>query len=88
MAFGFQSGTALFTTGNRILPCFGHSRALSLPHSGIGGPGVCVIGKGVKMSDFAFAFLVVIALAAVGSFASSPDAFQTQCAGSWLNFCW
>jgi hypothetical protein len=37
------------------------------------------------MSEFVAAFLVLVALAAVGSFAGNPDPFNAQCAG-W--FCW
>ena len=43
---------------------------------------------GVNMSDFLIGFLVLVALAAVGNFATAPDAFNTQCAGSVVQFCW
>ncbi len=42
---------------------------------------------GYVMSDFLFAFLVVVALFAVGSFASDPPAFSGHCAGGWTNLC-
>ncbi|MEO1536922.1 MAG: hypothetical protein AAFR73_04255 [Pseudomonadota bacterium] len=41
------------------------------------------------MSDYLVAFLVLVALASIGSFAgSSSDIFQTQCVGTFLNICW
>lgn len=40
------------------------------------------------MSDFLVAFLVLVALAAVGNFASGTEAINTQCAGNWFQFCW
>ncbi|WP_277601026.1 hypothetical protein [Silicimonas algicola] len=40
------------------------------------------------MSEFLTAFLILVALAAVGNFAADPAAFQTHCAGSWLQLCW
>lgn len=40
------------------------------------------------MSDFMAALLVMLALAAVGNFASSPEAFHGQCPGRWVQVCW
>jgi hypothetical protein len=40
------------------------------------------------MSDFLVAFLVLVALASIGSFASAPDTLSFQCAGNWLQLCW
>lgn len=34
------------------------------------------------------AFLILVALATVGNFASDPSVFQTRCAGSVLEICW
>ena len=39
------------------------------------------------MSDFLAAFLLLIALASVGSFAAS-DAGSLQCSANFLNICW
>ncbi|MDJ0639880.1 MAG: hypothetical protein QNJ20_13685 [Paracoccaceae bacterium] len=40
------------------------------------------------MSDFMAAFLVLLALAAVGNFATTPDVINSNCAGSIFQFCW
>ncbi|MEM6384849.1 MAG: hypothetical protein AAF718_01305 [Pseudomonadota bacterium] len=40
------------------------------------------------MSDFLVAFLVLVAIASIGSFAASPDIFSTNCAGGFLQLCW
>ena len=40
------------------------------------------------MGDFMAAFLVLVALAAVGNFASGPSAINNSCAGSYVQFCW
>ena len=46
------------------------------------------MSKGVAMSDFMAAFLVLVALAAVGNFAVAPDTLSTQCVNGFLGFCW
>ncbi|MEM9426063.1 MAG: hypothetical protein AAGA06_05110 [Pseudomonadota bacterium] len=41
------------------------------------------------MSDFLVAFLVLVALAAIGNFAAAPDTISSvQCAGRVLQVCW
>jgi len=40
------------------------------------------------MGDLMAAFLVLVALAAVGNFASEPSAMSNSCAGKYVEICW
>lgn len=84
----FPAGIGLFTFSKARAPCLW--RLTAIVWTQFPWLELCVLRVcgAFAMSDFIAAFLVIITIAAVGNFAADPDAFQTHCAGNWLQICW